>query len=237
MSDEILNQKIRVIIDEAIKILSAHNNHNVNNDNIDKNHNYDKNNSNNNNKPSGKSNTDGSISKDEISKEIAKVTSLVIPDQVEPFEESSSPLVQYAKSYTLHGNKETEPLLQLIREVADHLPWKYNYEERGDLGSYMGWAELIGPEAPFRTDEWCLGFTLITPGTLYPEHRHPAIELYKVLAGTADWTLEGVTSSRKAGEVILHPSNKIHKMETHDETLLALYTWTGSDVVTLSSYT
>ncbi len=187
MSEEVLNQKIKTIIDEALKI--------------------------------------------------AKVTSLVIPDQTEPFEKSSSPLIQYAKSSTLHGDKETEPLLELIREVADYLPWKYNYEERGDLGSYMGWAELIGPEAPFKTSEYCLGFTLISPNTLYPEHKHPAIEYYKVLSGTADWTLEGVTTSRSPGDEILHPSNKIHKMETHDETLLALYTWTGSDVVTLSSYT
>jgi hypothetical protein len=64
----------------------------------------------------------------------------------------------------------------------------------------------------------------------------PAIELYKVLSGTAEWTLEGVTSKRVPGEVILHPSNKIHKMQTYDQTLLALYTWSGNDVVTLSEY-
>jgi gentisate 1,2-dioxygenase len=100
----------------------------------------------------------------------------------------------------------------------------------------MGWAELIGTEAPYKSDDFCLGFTLISPYTLYPEHRHPAIELYKVLSGTAEWTLEGATSKRVPGEVILHPSNKIHKMQTYDQTLLALYTWSGNDVVTLSEY-
>ena len=213
LNQNTLDQKIRHIIDEAVKLLNAHNNF------------------------SDGYVPDESISKDNISKEIAKVTSLVIPDQVEPFEKSSSPLIQYVRSSTLHGNTETEPLLELIKEVADYLPWKYNYEDRSDLGSYLGWAELIGPEAPFRTSEYCLGFTLISPNTLYPEHKHPATELYKVLSGRADWTLEGVTTSKSPGDVILHPSNKVHKMETHDETLVALYTWTGNDVVTLSTYT
>lgn len=162
-----------------------------------------------------------------------------IPEQTGSFEKSTSPLLKYAESSTLHGSKETEPLLRLIREVFDYLPWKYNYEEREDkkdLGSYMGWAELIGPEAPYKSDDFCLGFTLISPYTLYPEHRHPAIELYKVLSGIAEWTLEGATSKRVPGEVILHPSNQIHKMQTYDQTLLALYTWSGNDVVTLSEY-
>lgn len=201
-----LNVKIRRIIDEAIKLL---------------NESYTYSNSN------------------EIQEEIARVTSSVIPEQTGSFDKSSSPLLKYAESSTLHGSKETEPLLKLISEVFEYLPWKYNYEEREDkknLGSYMGWAELIGPEAPYRTDDFCLGFTLISPDTLYPEHRHPAIELYKVLSGTAQWTLEGVTKKRAPGEVILHPSNKIHKMQTYDQTLLALYTWSGSDVVTLSEY-
>lgn len=35
--------------------------------------------------------------------------------------------------------------------------------------------------------------------------------------------------------MILHPSNVIHAMETHDEPLLAAYTWSG-DVHTLSAY-
>lgn len=213
LSQDILNQKIITIIGEAFKLL------NNQGDLLD-----------------GYA-LDVSIPKDDISKEIAKVTSLVIPDQVEPFEKSSSPLIQYVRSSTLHGNTETEPLLDLIKEVADYLPWKYNYEDRSDLGSYLGWAELIGPEAPFRTSEYCLGFTLISPNTLYPEHKHPATELYKVLSGTSDWTLEGVTTPRSPGDIILHPSNRVHKMETHEETLLALYTWTGNDVVTLSTYT
>ena len=232
MSKE-LDIKIRKIIDEAIKLL---NENNKDSNNYEKDHNDS--NSNIGDHLIHNNEFDKDINK-EIKEEIARVTSSVIPEQTGSFEKSTSPLLRYAESSTLHGSKETEPLLGLIMEVFDYLPWKYNYEEREDkknLGSYMGWAELIGPEAPYKSDDFCLGFTLISPYTLYPEHRHPAIELYKVLSGTAEWTLEGVTSKRVPGEVILHPSNKIHKMQTYDQTLLALYTWSGNDVVTLSEY-
>ena len=232
MSKE-LDIKIRKIIDEAIKLL---NENNKDSNNYEKDHNDS--NSNIGDHLIHNNELDKDIKK-EIKEEIARVTSSVIPEQTGSFEKSTSPLLKYAESSTLHGSKETEPLLRLIREVFDYLPWKYNYEEREDkkdLGSYMGWAELIGPEAPYKSDDFCLGFTLISPYTLYPEHRHPAIELYKVLSGTAEWTLEGATSKRVSGEVILHPSNKIHKMQTYDQTLLALYTWSGNDVVTLSEY-
>lgn len=232
MSKE-LDIKIRKIIDEAIKLL---NENNKDSNNYEKDHNDS--NSNIGDRFIHNNEFDKDINK-EIKEEIARVTSSVIPEQTGSFEKSTSPLLKYAESSTLHGSKETEPLLGLIREVFDYLPWKYNYEEREDkkdLGSYMGWAELIGPEAPYKSDDFCLGFTLISPYTLYPEHRHPAIELYKVLSGTAEWTLEGATSKRVPGEVILHPSNKIHKMQTYDQTLLALYTWSGNDVVTLSEY-
>ncbi|WP_248404043.1 dimethylsulfonioproprionate lyase family protein [Butyrivibrio fibrisolvens] len=232
MSKE-LDIKIRKIIDEAIKLLNENNEYS---NNYEKDHNDS--NSNIGDHLIHNNEFDKDINK-EIKEEIARVTSSVIPEQTGSFEKSTSPLLKYAESSTLHGSKETEPLLRLIREVFDYLPWKYNYEEREDkkdLGSYMGWAELIGPEAPYKSDNFCLGFTLISPYTLYPEHRHPAIELYKVLSGTAEWTLEGATSKRVPGEVILHPSNKIHKMQTYDQTLLALYTWSGNDVVTLSEY-
>ena len=232
MSKE-LDIKIRKIIDEAIKLLNENNEYS---NNYEKDHNDS--NSNIGDHLIHNNEFDKDINK-EKKEEIARVTSSVIPEQTGSFEKSTSPLLKYAESSTLHGSKETEPLLRLIREVFDYLPWKYNYEEREDkkdLGSYMGWAELIGPEAPYKSDDFCLGFTLISPYTLYPEHRHPAIELYKVLSGTAEWTLEGATSKRVPGEVILHPSNKIHKMQTYDQTLLALYTWSGNDVVTLSEY-
>jgi hypothetical protein len=152
MSKE-LDIKIRKIIDEAIKLL---NENNKDSNNYEKDHNDS--NSNIGDHLIHNNEFDKDINK-EIKEEIARVTSSVIPEQTGSFEKSTSPLLKYAESSTLHGSKETEPLLGLIREVFDYLPWKYNYEEREDkknLGSYMGWAELIGPEAPYKSDDFCL---------------------------------------------------------------------------------
>jgi len=105
------------------------------------------------------------------------------------------------------------------------------------LGQNIAFAEIIGPAAPFRSDSVCLGLTLIGPETLYPVHRHPAIELYYVVAGIATWTLDGLSQDHPPGTFILHPSQAIHAMRTHAEPLLAIYSWSGSDVRTSSVYT
>ncbi|OAM91408.1 dimethylsulfonioproprionate lyase family protein [Termitidicoccus mucosus] len=123
--------------------------------------------------------------------------------------------------------------------LGEALPWRYGYTPRPDLPgleSRMAWAELVGPEAPFHSDRVCLGLTFIGPRVRYPEHAHPAVEVYFVLSGTALWTADGVTHPRPPGSFILHPSNVVHVMETRDEPLLAAYTWSG-DVRSPSVYT
>jgi quercetin dioxygenase-like cupin family protein len=133
-----------------------------------------------------------------------------------------------------------ETLAGEIARIAPALPWKYSYPPRQDapdLGERIAFAELVGPAAPLRSDALCLGVTLIAPQTLYPLHRHPAIELYLVLSGTAAWSAGGPPSLRPPGTWVLHPSEVVHSMETGAEPLLALYCWTGEDIRTSSSYT
>jgi quercetin dioxygenase-like cupin family protein len=136
------------------------------------------------------------------------------------------------------GNPVIDGILAALREVAPVLPWKYNYAPgRGgaaDAGR-VAWAELIGPVAPVVSDELCVGVTLIAPLTLYPAHHHPAAELYGVLSGTARWQSPAADRDRTPGEFIYHQPGIVHAMETHDQPLLAAYTWTG-DVKTWSVY-
>lgn len=126
-----------------------------------------------------------------------------------------------------------------LQQVGRHLPWRYGYarrEDAPDLGSRIAFAEIVGPDAPSRSDAACVGVTLIAPHTLYPDHRHPAIELYYVLSGTATWRAGGRSKLAPPGTFVLHPSGVTHSMETHDEPLLAAYTWSGDDVKTTSTY-
>lgn len=133
----------------------------------------------------------------------------------------------------------TAKLLAAIRPVAHDLPWRYSYEQRDDapsLGENIAYAEIIGPDAPYRSKIFCLGLTLIAPESLYPPHRHPAVELYYVLSGTASWGLNNRNRDLPPGEFVLHPSLAAHAMRTLREPLLAAYTWSGDDIHTPSMY-
>jgi len=135
-------------------------------------------------------------------------------------------------------NGTVADVLAAFRPLFPALPWRYSYEPRADLPGLensMAWAELVGPIAPFGSRNVCLGITAIGPRVRYPEHRHPAVETYYVLSGTARWTAAGVTQERVPGSFIVHPSNIVHVMETADEPLIAAYTWSG-DVETLSTF-
>lgn len=177
--------------------------------------------------------------KDDVGEESAKMLNLAIPEPTGNFTKSNFPITEFIGAALRYGTAETQPLLDVLASSLPNLPWKYNYEPREDmpdLGLKMAWGEIIGPEAPYVCNSFCFGFTLIAPNSFYPAHRHPAIELYYVLSGTAEWTLEGKTTQHKPGTFILHPSNAVHSMRTGDEPLLAMYTWSGDDVITLSQY-
>lgn len=176
---------------------------------------------------------------DEVGLEARRILGLELPLLTGSFDASSFPITEFIGDALKHGTSATRPLLEAAAPALPLLPWKYNYAPRADIpdpGRKMAWGEIVGPEAPFASDRFCLGFTLIAPHSFYPRHRHPATELYLVLAGTAEWTLDGDAVKRPPGTFILHPSGAAHSMRTFDEPLLALYTWSGADVVTLSSY-
>lgn len=178
---------------------------------------------------------------DAVASEIKTVLSLldVLPSLTGKFAKNGHAVTRHADAALQAGNESTAALVESIRPVIDYLPWRYSYplrEDAPDLGQRIAFAEIIGPEAPFRSDTVCLGLTLIAPQTLYPAHRHPAIELYYVVAGTSAWTLNKVTQEHPPGTYILHPSQAVHAMRAHAQPLLAVYSWNG-DVRTTSVYT
>jgi hypothetical protein len=149
-----------------------------------------------------------------------------------PYAATAHPLVRHLPAALAGLDRDAPDIAGALRPLAEGLPWRYGYEARGDLPDLhlnMGWTEFVGPAAPFRSDEVCLGLTLIGPHTHYAAHRHPAVELYHVLTGAAEWSGQ----KRPPGAFILHKSNQQHAMRTGEEPLLALYAWTG-DVVSPS---
>lgn len=173
-----------------------------------------------------------------VGQEVARVNALLdrVAGPQQAFEPSFHPLTRHL-SATLDGlDHDAAEIAQVLRPLAVALPWRYGYAARTDLPGLeanMGWAEIVGPLAPYRSDDVCLGLTLIGANTFYPPHRHPAVELYHVLTGTSEWTADGETSVRKPGAFILHTANQEHAMRGGERPLLALYTWSG-DIVSPS---
>jgi quercetin dioxygenase-like cupin family protein len=121
-------------------------------------------------------------------------------------------------------------IAQAIAALPRPLPWRYSYQPRNDaedLAERVAFAELIGPRAPLTAPNCRAGFTLLAPDTFYPLHAHPAIELYMVIAGEAEWTTPEVQRIVPPGAFVLHHANQPHTMRTFAEPLLALYGWRG----------
>jgi len=135
-------------------------------------------------------------------------------------------------------NHSAAAIAAAIAALPGTLPWQYHYAPRpgeADLAERIGFAELIGPYGPLTAPECRVGFTLMAPGTFYPLHAHPAIELYLVISGVAAWTSPGTVRIVAPGQFVLHRTNQPHAMRTFGETLLALYGWRG-DIHTSAYY-
>jgi quercetin dioxygenase-like cupin family protein len=180
-------------------------------------------------------------SDDVTGRELARVLqALVLPNSPQGELAASGHLIRDHLAQPTSSHEGTvSDVLDAFRVLFPILPWRYGYDPRPDLPSLeqrMAWAELVGPLAPFFSERICIGITAIGPHTRYPEHLHPAVEVYYVLSGTALWTAGGITHERPPGSFILHPANTVHVMETGDEPLIAAYTWSG-DIISPSVYT
>ena len=106
-----------------------------------------------------------------------------------------------------------------------------NYSDARLGAGYMAgyaYADVVGPRGVIAADGVAMGVLLLGPGRLYPDHSHPASELYHVLAGTAEWSRDGgAFRPRPPGSRIFHPPWMRHAMRVEGETLFAWYAWVG----------
>ena len=69
----------------------------------------------------------------------------------------------------------------------------------------------------------------------YPDHVHGADEVYIVLTGSAEWSLNGRAYETKvAGDIIEVPSMTVHALRTFSDPALTLWSWTGD--ITMDRY-
>jgi hypothetical protein len=137
-------------------------------------------------------------------------------------DDGNGSLADVAKAFAL-----AEPALAWVQNA------NYSVQRMGsDFVDRYGYVELVGPERAFDSRTLLVGFLLLGPHTLYPDHDHAAEEVYHVVSGRASWRRgDGPWRTEPPATVIHHAPHVLHAMRTEHEPLLALYCWMG-DVAT-----
>jgi quercetin dioxygenase-like cupin family protein len=135
---------------------------------------------------------------------------------------------------------ERGPLADVARAFAlvePALAWTQNpnYSDaklgQGYMAGYA-YCDFIGPRGLMDNGSVAMGVLILGPGRLYPDHNHPAAEIYHILSGTADWSRDsGSFAAKPPGSAIYHAPWVRHAMRTGEETLFALYGWVGEVAV------
>jgi len=124
-----------------------------------------------------------------------------------------------------------------LATLAPALGWAQNPNYRRappdpDFLANYGYAVIAGPTdgppARIRCETLALGILLLGPGTHYPLHSHPAVELYVTLSGDGEWWRDqGPWRAVPPDRVIHHASLVPHATRAGASPLLAAYVWQG----------
>lgn len=88
--------------------------------------------------------------------------------------------------------------------------------------------EIAGPDGMLKCDNIRFGLLVQNAGHFYPDHNHAAEELYYILSGAADWSVnQSDPGNRKAGSYVHHEPWQMHSMKTGAGPMLAMWGWTG----------
>ena len=118
---------------------------------------------------------------------------------------------------------------------ASHVKWT------APPASYLGsqfakafrYRTLVGgPSAPVRGKNVYFGEAEWAPGAIYVGHKHPAPEIYYVISGEAEWTIDGKTFRATAGTAVYTKPNAVHRMvNVGDGVLRTVWMWWGEPKV------
>ena len=117
------------------------------------------------------------------------------------------------------------PCLSIVQEIYRELDW---YQSAKSNSPYT---QIVGPSCRIAREDFRLGLLLLPENIVYPNHQHSPDEVYIVLAGSGEWSLNrGTFDNKTAGNIIDIPSMTIHAMRTSTTPALMLWSWTGDDI-------
>jgi len=102
-----------------------------------------------------------------------------------------------------------------------------------EFSSAFRYRTLIGAQfAPVHGKEVLFGEAEWAPGAIYVGHIHPAPEIYYVISGEAEWTVDGKTFKATAGTAIYAKPNAVHRIvNIGDGILKTVWVWWGKPEV------
>ena len=149
----------------------------------------------------------------------------------QPVEPAVTPAVDLFLADEGLFTNEYKDLSDAVIAASPEALWRETYKGtrigeifRNRFGCYC----LVGGGGPFASNEMGAYFVYMPKGLYYPFHHHPAEELYFIIAGEAEFMLEGEeTKTLGPGQSVFHPSNNPHATQTHEHPFLALVLWRG----------
>lgn len=161
------------------------------------------------------------------------------PDAIKPVQVSPHH-IPAADLFTSDASLAAPPgyqnLVNSLRAISPQMNWRETYQGTPlaeEFYNRFACYEFLGDGGPFQC-EGMRGFIVYMPSHLwYPFHYHPSEELYFILAGEAEFRIEGeAPKTLRAGDAVYHPSGVHHATETKDSPFLAWVLWRGPDFVT-----
>ena len=149
-------------------------------------------------------------------------------DCIREIDASKSPSCTYLDVALNNIPKDLSPIDVLIRSISEKLVW--HEASRGVPDFFKGgyaFAEIIGEKGLIVSENIRIGLFLQKPQVNYPLHAHEAEELYIILSGNARWKIDEKMFNVIPGTIIKHQSCQDHATFTEEETLFALWIWTG----------
>jgi len=118
---------------------------------------------------------------------------------------------------------------------ASEVKWRPTYTDYGpEFAKAYRFRTLIGDQyAPVRGKNVYFGEAEWAPGAIYVGHKHPSPEVYYVISGEAEWTVDGKTFRATPGTAIYAKPNAVHRMvNVGDGILKTVWMWWGKPRVT-----
>ncbi len=118
---------------------------------------------------------------------------------------------------------------------ASDVKWRSTYTYyTPEFAKAFRFKTLVGKEsAPVRGKNVYFGEAELAPGAIYVGHKHKSPEIYYVISGEAEWTVDGETFRATPGTAIYAKPDAVHRMvNVGDGILKTVWMWWGKPRVT-----